>query len=75
MNSDPRHQQKEGTNQDTSLINNDESLIDNNFDESNPSTSEKTEDTENTSLTQLTRDDGEITPDFTDGDDPGFEAV
>ncbi len=75
MKSDPRNQTKEGTNQDVNLTNNDESLIDNSLEEPTALTPEAADTKENTSLTQLIRDDGEITHDFTDGDDPDFEVV
>ena len=74
MNKGPKRQHKGGTNQDTDLTNNEESLIDR-PEETSPSMSERSEETENTSLTQLVKDDGEITKEFTDGDDPNFDSL
>ena len=74
MNKGPKRQHKGGTNQDIDLTNNEESLIDR-PEETSPSMSERSEETENTSLTQLVKDDGEITKEFTDGDDPNFDSL
>lgn len=75
MNKGPKRQQKVGTNQDTDLTNSEESLIENTSNDAVPSANDRNEGTENTSLTQLPKDDGEITRDFTDGDDPDYENL